>query len=129
MGRRMKGDGPIRKVFRLFTYAVALVVLIYCGTAAYHFGLKIFSESTMVQAPGTNFSIVVESGTSIRQLGQTLEEKGIIEDDIVFFVQSLIFEVDDPVAGTYIFNNSYTAEELLNVISAGPEENKVSTIQ
>jgi len=122
MSVRMKGDGPFRRVFRFFIYAVALIILIYCGTAAYHFGLRIFSDQVMEDYPGHDYTIEIKEGTSIKQVGEELEKYGIIEDSLVFYIQSIIFEADDPVAGSYIFNTSQTGEELLEVIAAGPIE-------
>lgn len=122
MSKPMRGDGPLRRVGRLFVYAVALIILIYCGTAAYHFGLEIFSADGVEAAPGTDVTIEVKEGTSIKQLGEELEEYGVIKDSVVFYVQSFIFEVKDVKAGTYTFNTSHTGEKILDTITAGPAE-------
>lgn len=122
MSRPMRGDGPLRKVGKLFVYAIALIILIYCGTAAYHFGLEIFSSEGVEAHPGTDITMEIKKGTSMRELGKELEEYGIIKDSTVFYVQSLIFEVKEVKAGTYTFNTSNTGEEILNIISAGPAE-------
>lgn len=122
MSRPMRGDGPLRKVSRLFIYAIALIILIYCGTAAYHLGMDIFSGEGVEAAPGTDLTIEVAEGTSIKELGEQLEELGIIKDSTVFYIQSLIFEVKKVEAGTYTFNTSQNGEKILNTVTAGPAE-------
>ena len=124
MAKRIKGDEPLRRVFRLFVYAVALIVLIFCATASYHFGLKIFSARGMAEAPGQDFTIEVKEGTTVRALGDELERYGIIEDSNVFYVQSLIYEVKTVKPGNYVFNSSMSGEKLLGVITAGPLESQ-----
>lgn len=122
MSRQVRGSNPLRTVSKLFFYAVALIILIYCGTAAYHFGMAIFSGEGVEGYPGTDLTIEVAEGTSMKELGEELEEYGVIESSTVFYVQSLIYEVKSVVPGTYTFNTSQSGDKILAAVTAGPAE-------
>lgn len=122
MSRQIRGNSPIRTVSKLFVYAVALIILIYCGTAAYHFGVDIFSDEGVEASPGTDLTIEVAEGTSIKDLGKELEEYGVVKSSSVFYVQSLIYEVKSVKPGTYTFNTSQSGDKILGTVTAGPAE-------
>ena len=124
MNRAVRVDGPLRRRGRLAFLALELVVMVYFGMAAFSFGQKIFAPITVEEAPGTDKEVVIESGTSIKQLGELLEEFGIVKDSRVFYVQSIIFQVKKVKPGTYTFNTSKTGEEILNIINNGPIEDQ-----
>lgn len=124
MNRAVRVDGPLRRLGRLVIFAVGLIIIVYCGMAAFSFGQKLFAPITVEESPGTDKEVEVEAGTSIKQLGELLQEFGIIEDSNVFYVQSIIFEVKTVKPGTYIFNTSQTGEEILSVVRNGPKEDQ-----
>lgn len=124
MSRRVSGESPFQKISRYLIYAIALIILIYCGTAAYHFGLEIFSADGVEEKPGKNLTIEVAEGTTIQGLGDELVKYGIIKNSKVFYVQSIIFEIKNVKAGTYTFNTSQSGEDILDTVSAGPKEDQ-----
>lgn len=105
-------------------YVVIAVITIVCATSAYNFGSEIFSNETMEEAPGTDMSFTFTEGTSIGEVGETLEEYNVINSSTVFTVQSFIYSVRTVKPGTYLFNTSQTSEQIFQTISAGPEEEK-----
>lgn len=129
MGKPMRGSSPLRTVSKLFLYAFGLIVLIYCGTAAYHFGMDVFSAQGVEEYPGTDLTIEVADGTSMRELGNQLEEYGIIKSSTVFYAQSFIYEVKSVKPGTYTFNTSQSGDKILSTVTAGPLEQQVEATE
>lgn len=124
MNNRKTSEGFAKVSIKVLKYVVMIVVAVFCATAAYNYGIQIFNSEGMEPKPGTDMTITVEEGTSIKELGNTLEEYQIIKDSKIFQIQSYIYQVKSVTPGTYTFNTSENTEEILKVISAGPEDSK-----
>lgn len=122
MNNRKTSEGFAKVSIKVLKYVVMIVVAIFFATAAYNFGTEIFSSEGMEKDPGTDMTITVEDGMTIKELGETLEEYQIIKDSKIFQIQSYIYQVNSVTPGTYTFNTSESNEEILKIISAGPEE-------
>lgn len=124
MDNRKTSQGFAKVSLKTLKYVIMIVVAIVCATAAYNFGTKVFSTETMEAAPGTDMSFTFEEGTTIKQVGETLEEYQVIDDAGIFRVQSYVYSIKSIEPGTYLFNTSQTSEDIFQTIAAGPEENK-----
>lgn len=110
-----------------FLKAIILVIviagLVFVGRNAYDFGYKVFAEETVSQAPGRQVAFTLEEGISGAELGQRLEERGLIKDGNVFRVQYLLSEYKDQLKpGNYILNTAQTSEEMLTILADDVEE-------
>ncbi len=124
MDNRKTSQGFAKISIRMLKYVIMIVVAIICATAAYSFGTKVFSNEAMEAEPGTDMSFTFAEGTTIKMVGDTLEEYQVIDDSAIFMVQSYIYDVKSIEPGTYLFNTSQSSEEIFKTIAAGPEENK-----
>lgn len=129
MDNRKTSQGFAKVSLKTLKYVIMIVIAIVCATSAYNFGLKVFSKEAMEAAPGTDMSFTFEEGTTIKQVGETLEEYQVIDDAGIFLVQSYIYSVKSIKPGTYLFNTSQNSEEILETIVAGPEESKADTVE
>jgi len=120
MDERKTSQGFAKVSVQVLKYVVMVVIAIVCATTAYNFGSKIFSVETMEVAPGTDMSFTFEDGTTIKQVGETLEEYRVIADSKIFSVQSYVYSVKRIEPGTYLFNTSQTSEEIFKTIAEGP---------
>lgn len=105
--------------------AVLVVVLIYKGaTVAYDYGYRIFQEPPVSEAPGYNVEVQITMGKDAKQIGELLEQKGLIRDANLFYIQNLLSHYKDELkAGVYTLNTSMTMQEMMEIIAAGePEE-------
>jgi UPF0755 protein len=109
---------------KILKYVILATIAIICATTSYRFGKQIFSDEGVERAPGTDMTYTVSKGTTINELGDELEELGIINSGNVFKVQSYLYDVHSVKPGTYNFNTSYGAEEIFRIISEGPNEDK-----
>ena len=110
---------------------VALVVMYtnrFAGEA-YEFGYKIFTEEPVSTAPGLDITVTIPKGSNAYDIGKLLEERGVIRDARVFFVQELISDYRGKLsAGTYTLNTSWDIEDLLAVLASEtrPSEEQAS---
>lgn len=107
---------------------LVLVVLglIRAGQWAYGFGYRVYTEGAVDSAPGTDKSVTVTSDMSAKEIGDLLEEKGLIRDAGLFVVQLKLSSYSGQIrSGTYTLNTSMTAEEMMQVMAA--EEDTEST--
>lgn len=109
--------------------AVLVIVVVYKGAVtAYDYGYRVFQEPPVAEKPGTDISVEITVGKSVLQIGEILEDKGLIRDAKLFYVQNLLSHYKDKLrAGTYTLNTSMTMEEMMEVMSAQePEETEAA---
>lgn len=109
---------------KICKYVIMVVIIVVCATWAFNFGSKIFNSEGVEAAPGTDMTLTIEEGTTIDELAKTLEEYGVIDDTMIFKVQSYVYSVDSIKPGTYIFNTSKAGEDIFEIIKEGPQENQ-----
>lgn len=106
----------------LLITVLVVVGLFRAGEWAYGFGYRVFTESAVESAPGTDKSVTISSDMSAKEIGNLLEEKGLIRDANLFVAQlKLSSYADDLKSGTYTLNTSMTAKEMMQVMSAEEE--------
>lgn len=104
--------------------AVFLVTFVYDkAMKAYDFGYRVFAEEPVSYGEGRTISIYVEEDESVKDIGQNLQEKGLIRDANLFFVQELLSEYHGKIKpGIYDLSTSMKSDEMLEIMSAEPEE-------
>lgn len=106
----------------LLITVLVVVGLFRAGEWAYGFGYRVFTESAVESAPGTDKSVTISSDMSAKEIGNLLEEKGLIRDANLFVAQlKLSSYADDLKSGTYTLNTSMTAKEMMQVMSEEEE--------
>ncbi len=97
--------------------AVAIIVVVFrLAVSAYDFGYQVFADMPV--------SEVVSEGQSSRELAKILEQKGLINNSYVFFIQEQLS--DDYKGkiqpGTYELSTAMSSEEMLEVLCHVEEE-------
>lgn len=126
-GRPSKGTSKYRKAATGVIYAalrIALVCLIavvfYIGvTKAYTLGYDIFSDEAKNREPGISLEITIVDGQSPFKIGQTLEEKGIIENGLAFGMQCMVYDTE-LYPGTYTVTSAMSSKEIMNLMGTDP---------
>ena len=102
--------------------AVLLCLLAYLAvTGAYRFGYQVFNKEGMEPSPGRTVEVTVEEGASSLQVGQLLEEKGLIQDKWIFAVQKLFYGYSI-YPGTYELNTSMSSQDILKAFNIAPAD-------
>lgn len=105
--------------------AVFLVSFVYeTAVKAYDYGFRVFAEEPVTTGDGRTISIAVEQDASVMDIGRNLEEKGLIRDANLFFVQELLSEYHGKLQpGIYDLNTSMRSSEMLEIMSEeAPED-------
>lgn len=105
-------------IVRAAVLAVAILVIFKAGQKAYDFGFRIFTEEPMSAEPGREVAVTIVQGDSTMDVGEMLEEKGLIRDSKLFYVQKICSEYDNDIQpGFYTLNTSMSAEDMFAVIA------------
>ena len=105
------------------SFSILVVVLVLVGFAklgnfAFDFGYRVFTEQPVSKAPGKDVIVQVESGMSDSQLGQLLEDKGLISDKTLFVAQLKLSAYEKKIKpGIYTLNTSKTAKEMMQIMA------------
>lgn len=104
--------------------AVFIIMFVYdTAVKAYDYGYRVFAEEPMTVGEGRIISIYVKEEDSVKDIGNTLEEKGLIRDANLFIVQELVSEYHGKIQpGIYDLNTSMSTEEMLEIMAADAEE-------
>lgn len=125
MGRRNLNDS-IRQIamsiagtiFRLAILAVCVLLISKAGKYAYDFSYRIFTEEPMSPAPGRDVAVTIVQGDSVMDVCKMLEEKGLVRDAKLTWVQKKVSVYDDDIKPDfYTLNTSMTADEMFAIIA------------
>lgn len=109
--------------FSILVLLLVVVGLIELGTFCYDFGYRVFTETAVEEAPGTDIVVQVTEGMSEGDIGDMLEAEGLIRDSKLFFAQLKLSAYSGKLLpGTYTLNTSMTGKEMIAVMGTGAEE-------
>lgn len=115
--------GVVKGVFKI-AVTLAIVILIYnLGLKAYDFGYRIFAEEPVELGTGRTVSVSIVEGKSVSEIGDILEEKGLIRDAKLFYFQEMFSEYKGELKpGVYELSTGMTPYEMMEIMSASDEE-------
>lgn len=104
-----------------------LVAVIYCtvrvSEIGYEFGYRVFTEPAVSAEPGRDIPVMVKDDMSDREVAKMLEEKGLIRDKNLGFLQIKLSAYSGKfIPGVYNLNTSMQIKEMLIVMSTEAEE-------
>jgi UPF0755 protein len=87
------------------------------GVESYNFGYRVFADVAMELSPGRDKEVTIVEGKSVMQIGEILEQAGLIKDAKIFYVQELLSEYHGELKpGIYTLNTSMSGTEILAVL-------------
>lgn len=118
----------IGTVFRIVIIILLILFIYKAGLKAYDFGYRIFAEETMSVEPGRDVEVTITQGKSTMDIGKMLQEKGLIRDAQLFYVQEKLSSYKGKIQpGIYTLNTSMSAEDMLKIMAANaPEDSENS---
>lgn len=97
--------------------AAVIIIVFKLAVAAYDFGFNLFADIPMDEGEGRTVSVVISENQDTMDIAKMLEEKGLIRDAKMFFVQEKLSDYkDQTVSGTYELNTAMSIEEMLAVM-------------
>lgn len=106
---------------KLVAYLLIAALLFVLSTKGFKFGRAIFTDKGYEEVPGKNISVTISDSMSRFDISKLLEEKGIIDDAYVFYVQTYLYEGKFK-AGKYKLNTSSSPEQIVETLSAKKTE-------
>jgi UPF0755 protein len=115
-------------VLRVLSISITVLfcVLVVCGLyrlglKCYDFGYRVYTEPAVTQGDGTEVLVQITDTMSTMELAEVLEEKNLVRDKNLFFVQAKLqkFQL---VPGAYHLNTSMTASEMMEAMTPTAEE-------
>lgn len=107
-----------KSILKILFYVLVVIVIIYLSKKAYTFGYAVFHQVPMAEEPGQAVTVIIPEDSSAYDIGKALARKGLIEDALIFVVQERLSSYHgDLRAGTYLLNTSYTANEMMEILS------------
>lgn len=113
----------VQLVVKAAVFVFIITYILRISTAAYDYGYRVFAEPPVSAGEGRTISVYIEEKESVRDVGNLLQEKGLIRDANLFRIQELLSEYRGKIQpGIYDLSTSMTAQEMLAVIAQEPEE-------
>ena len=101
-----------------------LVLFLVACAAGYRVMYDVFADEPVSDGEGQNVVVRVDSDMSTYDIGKRLEEEGLVENALIFTVQTKLFTEKGKsiLSGTYTLNTSMNAEEMIEILVEGYEE-------
>ena len=111
-------------IIKIVVAAVIIVAVFRLAVYAYDFGFQVFADAPLSEGEGRTVSVVISEGLGNRELAKMLEQKGLVKDANVFYIYDLLsdYRKKDLKPGTYERSTAMNAEEMLEILCAGDEE-------
>ena len=104
-------------IIKIALAAVIIAVVFKLAVYAYDFGYQVFADTPISEGEGRTVSVVVSEGQSIREVARLLEQKGLVKDANVFYVQEQLSDYKDMLKpGTYELSTAMNSEQMLQVL-------------
>lgn len=108
----------LNMVFRLSIACLVVIMVYRLAMYSYHFGYMVFADAAKEISPGRDVTISVTESQSTMEVAKVLENRGLIDDAKIFYVQEKLSEYHDKITpGVYTLNTSMKANEMLSVMA------------
>lgn len=105
--------------FIKIAFSIMVILMVVYGAVrlsgvGYEYGYRLFTEPAMEEAPGEDVLVQVKADMSGRQIAEMLEEKGLVRDSSLFYIQLKLSSYDKRIKpGVYTLNTSMKPKELM----------------
>lgn len=113
--------------FRIAVYVCVAILIFWLAKSAYHFGHDVFNQQAMSPGDGQEVTVVISEGSSLYSIAKTLENKGLVESALVFYVQERLSNYHGQLkAGTYLLSTAYTPTRIMGILAGDTEQEGVN---
>ena len=122
MNWKYLAGGTVQAVIKVAALVFIIMYIFRISAAAYDYGYRVFAEPPVSTGEGRMISVYIEL-QSAKDVGEMLQQKGLIRDANLFRIQELLSEHRGKIQpGIYDLSTSMTAQEMLTVIAPEAEE-------
>ena len=118
--------GMMKISIKIFVYTMLVVCMILLATTGYEFGKAVFSEEGRQKSPGVDVNITIKSGSGRMDIAQNLFDNGVIENKMVFYLQTLLYCDNESgfISGDYVLNTSQSGEEIVEILTTPVDDSQ-----
>ncbi|MCI5935541.1 MAG: aminodeoxychorismate lyase [Lachnospiraceae bacterium] len=95
--------------------------LYYVGLSSYSFGYRVYTEPAVSSGNGQSMLVQVTEDMSLKDLAEVLEEKGLIRDARLFYLQATLCKFE-PKMGNYTLKTSMTPSQMMEAMTPTKED-------
>lgn len=104
-------------IIKIAVAAVVIVAVFRLAVYAYDFGYKVFADMPVSEGEGRIVNVIVSEGQDSRDLAKLLEQKGLVEDANVFYIQERLSDYKDKLKpGAYELSTAMNSQEMLEIL-------------
>ncbi len=107
----MKKSKKKRKIFKFIFAIILLLVILSC--------IYCYINTTSMSKKSSEVTFEIKEGSSVRNVGEILKEKGLIRSDKFFLIYSKINNVSDLKAGTYKIDKTNNLKQIVKILQSG----------
>lgn len=105
-------------VIRISAVVIVVLLLYKLLFWSYDFGYRIFSDEPMEAGIGRTISVAIVDGKSVKEVGELLENKGLIRNSTLFVFQEKFSEYEGLMKpGVYELSTSMTPQEIIEFMA------------
>ncbi|MBQ6786477.1 MAG: endolytic transglycosylase MltG [Lachnospiraceae bacterium] len=110
-------------LFKIILSAAVIIVVFKLAVSAYDFGFNLFADIPIdEEESGRTVNVIISENQDSMDVGKMLEEKGLIRDAKMFYIQEMLSDYKDMItAGTYELNTAMSVEEMLEAMCSNAE--------
>ena len=110
-------------IAKIVVAAVVIIAVFKLAVGAYEFGYQVFADTPVDEGSGRTVSVVVYEGQGSKEIAELLEQKGLIKDANVFYLQEQLSDYKGLIkAGAYELSTSMKGEEMLEILCGVDEQ-------
>ena len=103
---------------KIVILALVLMLLMRLGREAYFYGHSVFHTESLDAPPGRQVTVSIGADDSVMDIGRTLQEEGLIEDGMLFYLQARLSKYyETMLPGKYTLTTAMTPKEMMAVLS------------
>ena len=95
--------------------------LYYVGLSSYSFANRVYTEPAVSSGNGQSMLVQVTEDMSLKDLAEVLEEKGLIRDARLFYLQATLCKFE-PKMGNYTLKTSMTPSQMMEAMTPTKED-------
>lgn len=119
----------LEMIIKVVILTVVGIFVFRYAMQAYDFGYRVFADEPVSIAGGRTITVGIAKSASVKDIGELLEEKGLIEDAKLFVVQELLSaHHGDIIPGIYDLSTDMTTAQMLEIMST-PASEEEETVQ
>lgn len=106
-----------KNIVKIVVYIIIIFLIINICKSAFSFGYDVFNQEPMAEKYGKDVTVEIPVGASAGEVGDILEENGLIKDGNLFILQEFLSNYHGKLQpGTYVLNTSQTPDEMIIIM-------------